>query len=684
MIVQVTKPGNGFKGKVLYLMYGHLDNLNPDRVAWIETRNLPTDDPLAAARIMAATARDRRTRQKPVYHFSISFDYDDPADRALMLRVADRLLLDLKMQGYQALMVAHRDRAHAHLHVVINRIHPEDLTVWSNWKDYWRIERSLRAQEAELGLRVVPGFHAPVFDDNGNRLRPAQLVRDDADFMERVRVEAGPHLASARSWADLERELAAHGLRVRMKGRGMVVTDGKHEVKASDIDWAPGRARVPGDRGRFSRSRMEARLGIHGEYRLRQQLADRTLDERVALVEQAVVAAPSPESSTPAERTSEVTQAAASEPNHRPVSASLTQPTRQGEDDTRDPVVQTVATSRRDDVMPVSAETPRDSHGVAAADVPRVRHRLTPEPVSLPERHSDEEPDREEVAIDEPVPPPVESASLVRNESADAEAFLQMVERFRQSEAVQGEVRKLDEIRDNIEEWSRGFERVNADLRAAKNGFAREIRDAFRDPQAFNNAFQQLTEEQKRATLKTMRERPAEFAREFLAARDQKHAHHRERPHGWRARVANAVERVRGTTPETHVFRDPGDTASAGVLTAAAGERYLDAIRVRDSARRAVAQNLGLSETVTVKEVRDALSARMATATAQKAEAISRRVSLKAPTVQELERAFLRLSDMEQRWAMQRLSEVNSLVPKALRLGQDLAEGPRRSGPDWV
>jgi hypothetical protein len=248
---------------------------------------------------MAATARDRRTKQKPVYHFSISFDYDDPADRALMLRVADRLLADLKMQGYQALMVAHRDRAHAHLHIVVNRIHPEDLTVWSNWNDYRRIERSLRAQEAELGLRVVPGHHAPVFDEDGNRLEPARLVRGDADFLERVRAEAGPHLASPGSWAELERELAAHGLRVRMKGRGMVVTDGKHEVKASKIDPA------------FSRSRLEADLGIYGEYRLRQQIAARTLDERAARLKQAVVADASPERFASAERTPEVTRVAA-------------------------------------------------------------------------------------------------------------------------------------------------------------------------------------------------------------------------------------------------------------------------------------------------------------------------------------------------------------------------------------
>jgi hypothetical protein len=56
VIVQVYELGTGFKGGVLYLLNGHLDNLNPDRVAWIETRNLPTEDPLAGG---ADHGRDR-------------------------------------------------------------------------------------------------------------------------------------------------------------------------------------------------------------------------------------------------------------------------------------------------------------------------------------------------------------------------------------------------------------------------------------------------------------------------------------------------------------------------------------------------------------------------------------------------------------------------------------------------
>ena len=171
-------------------------------------------------------------------------------------------------------MVAHRDRQHPHVHIVVNRVHPERRTAWSNSWDYRRIEGSLRAQEAELGLRVVPGKHAPVHEHARERIRHApERVRGDDSFLARARAEAGPVLTRARSWAELERGLAERGLSLRMKGRGMVLTDGRQEVKASEIDREA------------LRFRLERRLGLYSDYRARQAVAARTMDERVRLPE---------------------------------------------------------------------------------------------------------------------------------------------------------------------------------------------------------------------------------------------------------------------------------------------------------------------------------------------------------------------------------------------------------------
>ena len=268
MIGKVNRLGSGFRGIVSYLETG-TNGKQRDRVEWIDTRNLPTADPQTAACIMRATADLSVRTQKPVYHLSISFDPADPVNRAAMRAVADRVLDELGLSEHQALLVAHKDTAHPHVHVVVNRVHPEHGRAWSNSWDYLRIERSLRTLEVELGLRRVPGKHASTPEQQKERASPERAprmrpVRGDAAFLREVRGRATPLLETARSWAELERGLAELGLSLRVRGGGLCLSDGEHKVKASEV----GRS--------FSRGNLEKRLGRHSDYRARIAVASAT------------------------------------------------------------------------------------------------------------------------------------------------------------------------------------------------------------------------------------------------------------------------------------------------------------------------------------------------------------------------------------------------------------------------
>src|SRR6202022_3680985 len=110
-----------------------------------------------AAKIMRATAAKSDRVEKPVYHIAISFDPGDKVDRASMERVADKVLARLGLSDYQATIVAHRDREHPHVHIFVNRVHPETGKAWERWHDQPLIQEVLRDEEVSLGLRLVPG-----------------------------------------------------------------------------------------------------------------------------------------------------------------------------------------------------------------------------------------------------------------------------------------------------------------------------------------------------------------------------------------------------------------------------------------------------------------------------------------------------------------------------------------------
>ena len=222
-----TSSGRRFGPFAAYLAYCR-SGVETERVAWTAGRNLGTDDPELAAPLMQATARQSVLVQAPVYHLTISFDRDDPVTPAQMQAVADRVFHDLGLREHQALMVAHRDRAHPHVHVMVNRVHPETGVAWERWQDRPKIERRLRVIERELGLREVAG-HLYQPETKG----PPQRARD-AGFDERVRAHL-PKLRTARSWQEVEARLAAHGLRIEANDQGIVITDSKHEVTASQV-----------------------------------------------------------------------------------------------------------------------------------------------------------------------------------------------------------------------------------------------------------------------------------------------------------------------------------------------------------------------------------------------------------------------------------------------------------------
>jgi hypothetical protein len=170
--------GSGFSGLKNYLISGiRADDRTQSRVDWLETRNLPTDDPHVAARLMRATADQSRRCQKPVYHMMISFPHGEVPDQDTMRLIVDRHLEALEMQDHQALVAAHNDTDHAHVHVMVNRVHPETQRAARLSWDYARREKCRRNLEKELGLEEVFAPHVDYKDREHGLNAPERPVR---------------------------------------------------------------------------------------------------------------------------------------------------------------------------------------------------------------------------------------------------------------------------------------------------------------------------------------------------------------------------------------------------------------------------------------------------------------------------------------------------------------------------
>lgn len=248
MLAQLERPTNDFYALARYLIHGREQPSNPKRVAWIMAHNLGTDDPELAAKLMTATAEMSKRCRAASYHAMIAWREDERPTPEAMREIARKTLELAGLAEHQALIVGHGDKVHPHLHMMINRVHPETGRAWSTSHDYRRFDRIMRQLSEEHRFAYVPphSFHPELTDQlpkapNSNATYAARGgARTDRPQWPRAQARAygksvSEKLDKAASWEDIERAFAEDGLTLEEKGEGLVVGNARAYTKLSAL-----------------------------------------------------------------------------------------------------------------------------------------------------------------------------------------------------------------------------------------------------------------------------------------------------------------------------------------------------------------------------------------------------------------------------------------------------------------
>ncbi len=250
------------------------------------------EDRAEIAAIMSGTAAgDVLLRKNPVYHVSLSWREGEHPSREQCEAVVKRVMDGLDMGQCEAFWALHRDTDNDHIHLVINRVHPDTLKVAGPpRRDYCVLHLLTREMELAQGWSHAAGYYVTVEPVPGR----AQIMRrvdaekrglwgkDEewrpaisqgaaraehnlgaASFQSWVAGEPAQALQEAlalpeASWATAHAALARYGLTIEPKGSGMIVlstfendagASGPVVAKASQLGkWA-------------SKAALEKRLG---------------------------------------------------------------------------------------------------------------------------------------------------------------------------------------------------------------------------------------------------------------------------------------------------------------------------------------------------------------------------------------------------------------------------------------
>jgi hypothetical protein len=217
-----------------------------------------------------------------VCHYELAWP---PGERPTRQQWTDSALHTLKALGYdghQFMIVAHDDKKHFHIHIMLNKVHPETLRAHTPYRDWFTLDAAVRFLEAKHGWQHTPG---PMrWDEDTQQAVPqskserhasrsarqqptgaaAQLehYQDQESFQSYVRREVAPSVRSLLTrrnitWDDLHRLLWKVHLRLEkgeLGGYTVLAIDDNIRVKASDVfrnNFA----------GKINRQATEAALG---------------------------------------------------------------------------------------------------------------------------------------------------------------------------------------------------------------------------------------------------------------------------------------------------------------------------------------------------------------------------------------------------------------------------------------
>ena len=217
------------------------------------------DYELAIQEVLDTQDLNQRTRKEKTYHLIVSFR---PEDESVLTEkdfkeIEQEFSKALGFEEHQRHCGVHKNTNNIHMHIAYNMIHPEKLTRYEPYRDFYKRDRLHRELEQKFALKFDNGRkkdqepkrsndRAATYEAHSGQQSFDSYVKERKDFILKS-------LDQAQDWHQFHMSLAEIGIEVRLRGNGCSIKDrhSKTAIKASRLDR------------NFTKSKLEAQLGYY-------------------------------------------------------------------------------------------------------------------------------------------------------------------------------------------------------------------------------------------------------------------------------------------------------------------------------------------------------------------------------------------------------------------------------------
>jgi hypothetical protein len=239
-----------------------------EKCVYSGARGFISDLPDVQALEMIALAEEASRSRDPVQHYVLSWREGEQPAAAQVEEAVTILLHELGLEKHQVIYGLHADTHNQHLHVLVNRVHPETLKCTEINRGFdievvhravARIEHTQGWQRERNGRYIVlpDGQLARSAPEQKQSSEPNQQRRDmenrtgEKSVVRIAKESAGDVFRTATSWDEIHSRLATVNMRYQRTGSGAVIFVGDVAVKASSVDRAASLAKLERRFGAF-------------------------------------------------------------------------------------------------------------------------------------------------------------------------------------------------------------------------------------------------------------------------------------------------------------------------------------------------------------------------------------------------------------------------------------------------
>ena len=267
MIARALRMNNASKSNMLKLVsYLTSSQGNVQRVQSVRITNCEEKDDAewAALEMLATQKMNTRAQGDKTYHVVLSF-HENLSERQLV-EIEEQVCRKLGFDGHQRISVLHGDTENPHLHIAINKIHPDRLTIHEPYYDKTKLAEISEVRESRYSL--VPDNHIFRNEARETAAKSMEIAGDMESLIGWIQRNVLDDMKKAASWEELHTTLAKNGLIMKEAGNGLIITSGKLHVKASSVDR------------KMSRKNLETRLGTFVPGKVQNVKAERAYSKR--------------------------------------------------------------------------------------------------------------------------------------------------------------------------------------------------------------------------------------------------------------------------------------------------------------------------------------------------------------------------------------------------------------------